>query len=43
MPQAGLGYSTSLDNPIFLPYTDSEIFENPIAFRLADFADDDST
>jgi hypothetical protein len=32
-----------LDNPIFLPYTDSEIFENLIAFRLADFADDDST
>jgi hypothetical protein len=32
-----------LDNPIFLPYTDSEIFENPIIFRLADFADDDST
>jgi hypothetical protein len=32
-----------LDNPIFLPYIDSEIFENPIAFRLADFADDDST
>jgi hypothetical protein len=32
-----------LDNPIFLPYTYSEIFENPIAFRLADFADDDST
>jgi hypothetical protein len=32
-----------LDNPIFLPYTDSEIFENPIAFRLADFANDDST
>jgi hypothetical protein len=32
-----------LDNPIFLPYTDSEIFENPITFRLADFANDDST
>jgi hypothetical protein len=32
-----------LDNPIFLPYSDSEIFENPITFRLADFADDDST
>jgi hypothetical protein len=32
-----------LDNPIFLPYTDSEIFENPITFKLADFADDDST
>jgi hypothetical protein len=32
-----------LDNPIFLPYSDSEIFENPITFRLADFADDDGT
>ncbi|XP_025824968.1 uncharacterized protein LOC112900357 isoform X2 [Panicum hallii] len=32
-----------LDNPIFLPYTDSEIFENPITFRLANFTDDDST
>jgi hypothetical protein len=37
------GIYQDLDNPIFLPYTDSEIFENPIAFRLADFADDDST
>jgi hypothetical protein len=32
-----------LNNPTFLPYTDSEIFENPITFRLADFADDDGT
>jgi hypothetical protein len=32
-----------LNNPIFLPYTDSKIFENPVTFRLADFADDDST
>jgi hypothetical protein len=32
-----------LNNPIFLPYTDSEIFENPITFRLANFADDDGT
>jgi hypothetical protein len=32
-----------LDNPIFLPYTDSKIFENPNAFRLADFTDDDNT
>jgi hypothetical protein len=32
-----------LNNPISLPYTDSEIFENPITFRLADFADDDGT
>jgi hypothetical protein len=32
-----------LNNSIFLPYTDSEIFENPVTFRLADFADDDDT
>jgi hypothetical protein len=32
-----------LDNPIFLPYTDSEVFVNQITFRLADFAADDST
>jgi hypothetical protein len=32
-----------LNNPIFLPYTDSEIFEHPVTFRLADFADDDGT
>jgi hypothetical protein len=32
-----------LNNPIFLPYTDSKIFENPVTFRLADFADDDGT
>jgi hypothetical protein len=32
-----------LDNPIFLSYTEFEIFENPITFRLADFADDGST
>jgi hypothetical protein len=32
-----------LDNPTFLPYTDSEIFEYPITFRLADFADDADT
>jgi hypothetical protein len=30
------------NNPIYLPYTDSEIFENPSAFRLDDFADDES-
>jgi hypothetical protein len=29
-----------LDNPIFLPYTESEIFENPVNFRWADFAND---
>jgi hypothetical protein len=32
-----------LDNPIFLPYAESEIFESPAMFRLADFADDVDT
>jgi hypothetical protein len=32
-----------LTNPIYLPYTNSKIFENPSAFRLDDFADDEST
>jgi hypothetical protein len=32
-----------LTNPIYLPYTNSELFENPSAFRLDDFADDEST
>jgi hypothetical protein len=32
-----------LTNPIYLPYTNSEIFENPSAFRLDDFADDETT
>jgi hypothetical protein len=32
-----------LDNPLFLPYTESANFENPISFRLDDFADDAST
>src|SRR3954465_9778060 len=32
-----------LDNPIFFPYTESEIFENPVFFRLASFADDTRT
>jgi hypothetical protein len=32
-----------LDNPLFFPYTASDIFENPITFRLDSFADDDST
>jgi hypothetical protein len=32
-----------LNNPIYISYTDSEIFENPSAFRLDDFADDEST
>jgi hypothetical protein len=27
-----------LTNPIYLPYTNSKIFENPSAFRLDDFA-----
>jgi hypothetical protein len=40
MPQAGLGYFTEIWTT--LSYTDSEIVENPITFRLANFADDDS-
>jgi hypothetical protein len=32
-----------LDNPLFLPYAASDSFENPISFRLGNFADDDST
>jgi hypothetical protein len=32
-----------LDNPLFLPYVASNSFENPITFRLDNFADDDST
>jgi hypothetical protein len=32
-----------LTNPIYLPYTNFEIFENPSAFRLDDFADDEIT
>jgi len=29
-----------LDNPLFFPFIDSETFENPSAFRLDNFADD---
>ncbi|KAK1628573.1 hypothetical protein QYE76_002888 [Lolium multiflorum] len=32
-----------LDNPLFFPYTESENFENPVSFRLDNFADDAST
>jgi hypothetical protein len=32
-----------LTNPIYLSYTNSEIFQNSSAFRLYDFADDEST
>jgi hypothetical protein len=32
-----------LDNPIFLPYAEYEIFESPATFRLADFTDDIDT
>jgi hypothetical protein len=32
-----------LDNPLFFPYATSDSFENPIAFRLDSFADDNST
>ena len=31
-----------LDNPLYFPFTESESFENPTAFRLDSFADDDS-
>jgi hypothetical protein len=36
-------FGQALYNPIYLPYTDSESFENPSAFRLDDFADGEST
>jgi hypothetical protein len=32
-----------LDNTLFLPYAASDSFENPITFRLDNFADDDSS
>ena len=32
-----------LENPLYFPFTESEAFENPTAFRLDNFADDDST
>ena len=32
-----------LENPLYFPFTESEAFENPTAFRLDSFADDDST
>jgi hypothetical protein len=32
-----------LDNPIFLPYAESEIFESLASFRFADFANDIDT
>jgi hypothetical protein len=32
-----------LDSPNFLPYIDSELFENPAMFRLADFSYDTDT
>jgi hypothetical protein len=36
-------FHKGLDNPIFLPYAESEIFESPATFQLADFADDVDT
>ncbi|KAK1694245.1 hypothetical protein QYE76_010942 [Lolium multiflorum] len=30
-------------NPLFFPYTESDNFENPVSFRLDNFADDAST
>jgi len=32
-----------LENPLYFPFTESEAFENPTAFRLDSFADDNST
>ena len=32
-----------LGNPLFFPFTKSEVFENPTTFRLDSFADDNST
>jgi hypothetical protein len=32
-----------LDNPLFLPYAASDSFENPITFRLDNFANDEIT
>jgi hypothetical protein len=32
-----------LGNPLFLPHAASDSFENPITFKLDNFADDDST
>ena len=32
-----------LDNPLYFPFTEYGAFENPTAFRLDSFADDDST
>jgi hypothetical protein len=44
MPHDGLEFFyKGLDNPIFLPYAESKIFENPALFRLADFANDIET
>jgi hypothetical protein len=46
LPGGKLNPSDFLQGPgqeIFLPYTESEIFESPATFRLADFADDIDT
>ena len=32
-----------LENPLFFPFTESEVFENPTTFRLDSFADDNNT
>ena len=42
MQQNGIFYK-GLENPLYFPFTESEAFENPTAFRLDSFADDDST
>ena len=44
MQQTGSGSSTKgVDNPLYFPFTESESFENPTAFKLDNFVDDDST
>jgi hypothetical protein len=44
MPHDGFRFFyKGLDNPIFLPYAESEIFESPAMFQLADFANDIDT
>src|SRR6185312_7980181 len=32
-----------LENPLFFPFTESEVFEYPTTFRLDSFADDNNT
>ena len=43
MQRTGSESSIGLENPLYFPFTKSESFENPTAFRLDSFADDEST